>query len=172
MGSSNGLSKIFGSGSKLHFQTHLPERELMATDSRHLLVPIANEDDAEKTCGALESHLGENVERLTVVHVIEKAGGYIDKAPLEMREEQAERIFSFVESWFSTGPEIRRELRYGTDVVEVLLDAAEELDVDAIVFTPRPSSRLVRLLTGDSSYRLLTESEHPIFVFSRAERRE
>ncbi|WP_440771439.1 universal stress protein [Natronorubrum sp. DTA28] len=139
------------------------------TDSimTHTVVPVANEDDARATCDALEPVLDDSVERITVVHVIEKTEGYMDKAPLEARRLQAERIFSIVEDRFPDGPEIRRELRYGTDVVDEILAAAAEVDATAIGFATRPSGRLHRLLSGNDSYRLITESEQPVVVFSR-----
>lgn len=133
----------------------------------HLLVPIVNEDDAEETCRELQSYVDPEVETITVVHVIEKAGGYMDKAPLEARQEQAENVFSIVEAEFADGPEIRRELRYGTDVVDEIIAAADERDVTAIGFTPQSSGRLKRLLAGDTAYRLISESHHPVVVFSR-----
>jgi len=60
-----------------------------------MLLPVAHEEDAKRTCRALLNHrLGEpDSSKIIVVHVIEKAGGAPDKAPLPAREEQAERIF-------------------------------------------------------------------------------
>lgn len=139
---------------------------------KHLLVPIANEEDAEATCDELDSYLDDDVETITVVHVIEKAGGYIDKAPLEARQQQAENVFSIVEDYFDDGPEIRRELRYGTDVVDEIVAAADEFDVSGIGFTPQSGGRIREFLAGDPAYRLITESHHPVVVFSAADERE
>ncbi|MFP8952712.1 universal stress protein [Natrialbaceae archaeon A-arb3/5] len=133
----------------------------------HVIVPVANEQDARVTCEALESTIDRPIEEITVVHVIEKTEGYMDKAPLEARQEQAERIFTIVEDRFADGPTIRRELRYGPDVVDEILAAADDVGATAIGFTPRPSGRLHRLLSGNNSYRLITESEQPVVVFSR-----
>ncbi|RKD93256.1 universal stress protein [Halopiger aswanensis] len=138
----------------------------------HLLVPIANEKDATATCRGLESYVGAETETITVVHVIEKAGGYMDKAPLEAREQQAERVFEIVEGHFADGPQVRRELRYGTDVIDEIVAAANEFDVSAIGFTPRSESRVRELLAGDPAYRLITESRHPVIVFSDATEQE
>ncbi|MCU4743513.1 universal stress protein [Natronoglomus mannanivorans] len=139
------------------------------TDSilKHVVVPIANEDDATVTCDALEAFLDDELETITVVHVIEQTEGYPDKAPFEAREQQSDRIFSIVEDRFTDGLDIRRELRYGPDVVDEILAAAEELGATAIGFNTESSGRLERLLSGDSSYRLITESEQPVVVFSR-----
>lgn len=135
----------------------------------HLLVPIANENDAKVTCRELEVYLDSKVEIITVVHVIEKAGGYMDKAPLAAREEQAEAIFSIVEEYFDKGPQIRRELRYGTDVIEEIVAAADEFDVSAIGFTPRSGGRIREFLGGDLAYRLITEGHYPVVVFPAGE---
>ena len=132
----------------------------------HTVVPVSGEDDAVATCDSLEA-VAERIQIVTVVHVIEKTEGYMDKAPLEARQEQAERIFSIVEDRLADGPPIRRELRYGTDVVDEILAAAAEVDATAIGFATKPSGRLHRLLSGNDSYRLITESEQPVVVFSR-----
>ena len=136
--------------------------ELMA----HMAVPVVNEDDAAATCDALEAVL-DDVQLVTVVHVIEKTEGYMDKAPLEARQEQAERIFSIVEERLAEGLPVRRELRYGPDTVDAILAAVEAVDATAIGFATEPSGRLQRLLSGNDSYRLITESEQPVVVFSR-----
>ena len=64
-----------------------------------MLLPVAHEEDTKRTCKALlEQRPGEpNSSKIIVVHVIEKAGGAPDKAPLPAREEQAERIFALAE---------------------------------------------------------------------------
>jgi nucleotide-binding universal stress UspA family protein len=132
----------------------------------HIVVPIANEEDAIETCDSLNQII-DSVEFLTVVHVIEKTEGYIDKAPLEARQEQAERVFSIVEDRFADGPPIRRELRYGASIVDEILAAAREGSATAIGFATKPSGKLQRMLSGNDSYRLITESEQPVIVFSR-----
>jgi nucleotide-binding universal stress UspA family protein len=132
----------------------------------HTVVPIATETDAVETCEALESII-DSVQVLTAVHVIEKTKGYPDKAPLEARQEQAERIFGIVEERFADGPPVHRELTYATDVVDGILDTAEEVGATAIGFSTHPSGRLRRVLSGNDSYRLITESKQPVVVFSR-----
>ncbi|OIB56475.1 universal stress protein [Natrialba sp. SSL1] len=134
-----------------------------------LVVPIANERDARATCDALESVVDDGVETITVVHVLEQTTGYPDKAPFEARATAAESIFEIVETWFQNGPEIRRELRYGADVVDEIIATAEAVDASSIGFAHQPESRLKRLLSNTESYRLITESEQPVLVFSRVE---
>jgi nucleotide-binding universal stress UspA family protein len=132
----------------------------------HLLVPVANPDDAERRCDALEQYLGPEVERITIVHVIERTEGYLDSASPEALEQEADQLFSYVEDHLEDGPEPDCELRYGTDTVEEIVVTADELDVSMIGFTPRPNDRLHQLLSENTSYRLITESHHPVVAFS------
>lgn len=138
----------------------------------HLLVPIANVDDAERTCRELNEHLDSNLEELTVVFVIEQTEGFMDTTSPTALEQEAEKVFSYVENYFDDGLAIRRELRYGHDAVEEITAAADELDVSAISFTPRPKTRLQQLLSENTSYRLITESEYPVVVFSKTQTEE
>lgn len=133
----------------------------------HLLVPIASVCDAEETCEKIKQDLDSEVQTITVLHVIEQTEGYMDTASPEALEEEAETAFSYVEDHFADGPEIRCELRYGTDAVEEIVAAADERDVSAIGFSLRSKGRLQQLLSENSSYRLITESHHPVIVFSK-----
>jgi hypothetical protein len=66
----------------------------------HLLVPVASEADAEQTAAALDPYL-DDVERVTVVHVVEKGGGAPDKAPLEKRKSDAAEFLAVAASHLS-----------------------------------------------------------------------
>ena len=140
---------------------------------RRVVVPVANEGDAVRTCSALVPRLRDHDSDVIVVHVIEKAGGYMDKAPLRARQEQAGRIFDIVRREFvSAELEVEAKLLYGTDVVETILGAADDLDASAIVLTPREGTgrreRLRSLLAGDVGYRLLKNERHPVVVVPRS----
>ena len=90
-----------------------------------ILVPLANEADAERTVDALETRLDPAESELLFVHVIEKAGGAPDKAPLAAREEQAEGIFEIVRDEFVDADlRFETELRYDTSVTDAVLAAA------------------------------------------------
>lgn len=144
------------------------------TDSpvNHLLVPIANLEDAKRTCEELDQSIDSEIEIITVVFVIEQTKGYIDPAPPAALKQEAEQVFSYVEEYFVDGPVIQRELRSGTDAVSEIIAAADEYDVSSIGFSPRPKTKLQRLLTENSSYRLITESHHPVIVFSKEQTEE
>lgn len=128
---------------------------------RHLLVPVASEADASVTCAALEPYL-DGVERVSAIHVIEKAGGGIDKAPLEKREENAVEIFETVEHTLGDRVLVESDRYYGTDVAETIFDAATEAGADAIAFRARGGSRIARFLSGDLSTDLVTDPGVPV----------
>ena len=127
----------------------------------HLLVPVASDSDAESTCAALQPYL-DSVEHITAIHVIEKGGGSIDKAPLEKRTEDGERILAAVESRLGESVSVDSTIAYGTDLVETVFDAAVKADADAVAFRARGGSRITRLLAGDTTSKLVTDPVVPV----------
>ena len=145
-----------------------------ATDPPDLLsrplVPIASEDDAVETCRTAFPRIAAAGGRPVVVHVIEKAGGAPDKASVEQREGAAEEAFAAIRDCAAEyGLDVETEIRYGTDVVDTILDAAADLDASAIVFHPRGGSWLLDLLTGDVRDKLVDESDRPVVVLPDSE---
>lgn len=99
------------------------------------------------------------------VHVIEKAGGAPDKASVEQREQDAREIFAVVrEEIEDVDVDVETEILYGTDIDATIIDGAATLDASAIVFTPRGSGTLLKLLAGDVTTPLLNESHLPVLV--------
>jgi nucleotide-binding universal stress UspA family protein len=131
-----------------------------ATDAErllaHVLVPVANEDDARETATALAPY---DPGRITVLHVVEKGGGVPDKTPVEQSEEIAELSFS---AFRETFPEAASELRYDRDVVGAICAAAADVGASAIAFRPREGGRIERLLSGDLSQKLLDRADRPV----------
>jgi len=141
-------------------------RELL----ERVVLPVANEEDARATADAVSAYLHAGDE-VVVLHVVEKAGGAPDKAPVEMQEEQGDDAFETMRSRLSDRDvEVATELRYGTDVVETILDTAVEIDASAVAITPREGSRIVALLSGDVAYRLVTNERCPVISFPVADR--
>ncbi len=114
-------------------------------------------------------YLSDVTERLVVVHVIETRSTFMDKAPLAARREQADRLFDIAEEQLGTAPGFETRLRYGSDVVEEILETVSEIDATAILFTPRRTNRLTRLLSGDEEHRLVTESPCPVVAIPEAD---
>jgi len=124
----------------------------------HLVVPVANEEDARATATALK---GYPYDRLTVVHVVEKGGGSPDKLSVEQAELLAEDSFA---AFRRIIPDIETEITYDTDVVTAINDLAIDCGANAVAFRPRGGSRLVQLLSGDKALRLVTNTELPVIA--------
>jgi len=132
-----------------------------------VLLPVASRDDARSTARALTPHVGEHV---VAVHVVEKAGGAMDKASVEQREEEAARIFEVVHDELDDLTFVDTRIDYGTDVAETIFAAADEEDATSVVFTPRGGSRWIRLLTGDVALDLITKRDRPVVVLPDGEK--
>ncbi|KAB7515584.1 universal stress protein [Halosegnis rubeus] len=126
----------------------------------HVLVPVASDTDAESTAEALADHL--ETDRVTVVHVVEKAGGAPDKAGVEQREEAAAEAFERFEETY--GESVETDIVYDTNIADGLLAAAAEVGADALAFTPRGGGWFERLLSGSVTRRLLDETDRPVVV--------
>jgi nucleotide-binding universal stress UspA family protein len=129
----------------------------------HVLVPVANEDDALATARALKPY-GPN--RVTALHVVEKGGGVPDKTPVEQSEELAEESYAAVRSVF---PDADDHTAYGRDVADEIFTAAEEVDASAIAYRARGGNRLMNFLSGDISMKLVTKADRPVIALPREE---
>ena len=118
----------------------------------HLVVPVANEADARATARSLEEYPHGEV---TVVHVVEKAGGAPDELSLEQAEEVAEESFAAFREVMSG---VEAELVCDEDVV----DFAVAVGGSAIAFRPRGGSRLVRLPAGTKALKPVTNPDLPV----------
>jgi nucleotide-binding universal stress UspA family protein len=125
-----------------------------------VVVPVASADDAEDTASALAPY-GADIGEVTLVYVVEKAGGAADKAGVEQREEAAREAFDVFDD-ARPDTEVAREIAYSTDVVEGIFTVADNADATAIAFTPREGGRFIRMLTGDVALRLITEADRPV----------
>jgi len=131
------------------------------------LVPVANLEDARRTLAALLPRVAADAGTVTVVTVIEKAGGAPDKASVEQLEDLAEETFEFVrERAADAGVDVETDVLYGTDVAETIVAAAHEVDATAVVFTPREGKRWWDLFAPDVSGSLVHDSDVPVVVLS------
>jgi hypothetical protein len=127
----------------------------------HVVVPVASEEDARATSAALEPYLGE-IDRVTAVHVIEKAGGAVDKAPVAKRREDAAEYLAVVDATLGESVAVDTRTAFGTDVVETIFAESLDAGATAIAFCPRGGSRIVRILSGDTANRLTTDPDLPV----------
>jgi len=126
-----------------------------------VLLPVASREDAMASGSALRRYVGASV---VAVHVVEKAGGALDKASVEQREAAAAEIFETVHDELDDHTDVETTIRYGTDVAETILDAAADIDATSVVITPRGGSRWFKLFSGDVSDDLVAETDRPLIV--------
>lgn len=129
----------------------------------HVLVPVANENDARQTAKALEPFTPAHV---TVLHVVEKGGGVPDKKPLEQATELAEASFATFKDSF---PAADTHTAYERNVVRAIFHTAEEVDASAIAYMSRGGGRLIQFLSGDRSLKLVTQANRPVIALPRQE---
>lgn len=132
----------------------------------HLVVPVANEEDARETARTLDRFEYGSV---TVVHVIEKGGGVPDKLPLEQAEQRASDAFG---AFRELVPEIDTEIAYRRDIVAAIIDVAKDVNASAIAFRPRRGNRLVQFLSGDTALNLVTDADRPVVALPDGDRNE
>ena len=132
----------------------------------HILLPVAHPDDAKLTALALKPY---SPDKVTTLHVVEKGEGVPDKTPVEASHEIAEESFAEVQSVF---PQADDHTVYARNIVAAIFEAADELDVSAIAFRSRAGNRLMRLLSGDLSLKLVTQADRPIIALPRSDENE
>lgn len=138
-----------------------------------VVVPVANEEDALSTATALRPYVESAGGTAVAVHVVEKAGGAPDKASVEQREWDTVEMFeAFLEAFTESDCEVDTEILFGTDVAETIIEYAHEIDATAIVYTPRGGGRWAKLLSGDVTEHLLTETDLPVVVLPEREMTE
>jgi nucleotide-binding universal stress UspA family protein len=131
-----------------------------------MVVPVASVDDARTTAAALAPYLDDEDRSAVAVHVVEKAGGALDKASVEQRERDAEAAFDiFVDALGDVGATVETRVLYGTDVADTIVESAQEMDATAIAFTPRGGGLLAKLISGDVSHALIENSDVPVLSF-------
>ncbi|MFA9417916.1 universal stress protein [Natrinema sp. HArc-T2] len=129
----------------------------------HVLVPVANENDAEKTALALEPY---DPDKVTVLHVVEKGEGVPDKTPVEQSENIAAESYAAVRRVF---PDANDHTAYARDVVAAIFEAADEVDASAIAYRSRGGNRLMQFLSGDHSLKLVTQANRPVIALPRTD---
>jgi nucleotide-binding universal stress UspA family protein len=127
----------------------------------HVLLPVANEEDAFATAMALEPYEPEHV---TALHVVEKGEGVPDKTPVEQSEELASESYAAVRRVF---PDANDHTAYARDIVGAIFDAADGVDASAIAYRSRGGNRIMQFLSGDLSLKLVTNAHLPVIALPR-----
>jgi nucleotide-binding universal stress UspA family protein len=127
----------------------------------HLLAPVAHQEDARATARALSDY---SPGQVTVLHVVEKGEGVPDKTPVEQSEQIAADAFADFRSVF---PDVDEEISYGRDIVDAILETADEVGASAIAFRSRGGNRLMHFLSGDPSLKLITTADRPVIALPR-----
>jgi len=129
----------------------------------HVVVPVATEADSRATLRALEPYL-DDITRITAVHVIEKGGGTIDKAPVGKRQADGEELLATFEAEVGREMPVDTRIDFGTDVVDTIVEAAIDAGGTAIAFRPRGESKIIRLLSGNTADGLVSEPKLPVIA--------
>lgn len=132
-------------------------QELLA----HVLIPVANKEDAEQTARALEPYQPTHV---TGLHVVEKGEGVPDKTPVEQSEELAAESFAAIRAVF---PDADEHTAYAKDIVGAIFAAADEVGASAISYRSRGGGRIMQFLSGDLALKLVTEADRPVIALPR-----
>lgn len=127
----------------------------------HVLVPVAHEEDAQKTAETLKPY---NPGQVTALHVVEKGMGVPDKTPVEQSEQIAEKSYAAVREVF---PDANEHTAYARDIVGAIFDAADDVDASAIAYRSRGGNRIMQFLSGDLSLKLVTQADRPVIALPR-----
>jgi hypothetical protein len=103
------------------------DREMLT----NVFLPVAHEDDAQKTARALAPHQPDPV---TALHVVEKGEGTPDKTPVKQSEAVAAEAYAAVREVF---PDANQHTVYSRDIVAAILEAAAEVEASAIAHCSR-----------------------------------
>ena len=124
------------------------------------VLPVASAEDARTTCAGAAAHLRRAGGRAVVVHVIEGTAPSDGEHP----EHAAETFAAAREAFDAAHIDVETRLEYGESIPEVVFTVADEVDASAIAFTPRAGGRWLKLLSGDLTSVLVTESDRPVVV--------
>ncbi len=142
---------------------------MSSTLLQRIVLPVASEADAKATARAAAPYIEPDT-AVSVVHVVEKAGGAPDKASVEQREQYGEEITAIVADRLGDrAGSVSTEILYGEDVVDAIVAHAEAIDATAVAFLPRDSGLLSRLLSGQNTVSMVTDTDLPVIVLPEIE---
>ena len=131
----------------------------------HVLLPVASVNDARETARAVLARLSGQVDRVTIVTVVERSQGWPDIVPKNHRIELGEEALETARRLFEQeGVAIETRLQPAYDTAMAIHELAEDIGATAIVFTPRNKGRLADFFTGDTSWQLIKKARCPVLV--------
>jgi nucleotide-binding universal stress UspA family protein len=130
-----------------------------------LLLPVADEADAEATCEAVRSYVEAGSAELIVLHVVDASNGATDNPP----PKPTDAVFDpFRETFSDDVVSVRAKTRAGTDVLDEIVQTADDVGATAIGVLPRPKNFLSRIFPKDENVsKLVSKANVPIVVFSQ-----
>ena len=128
-----------------------------------IVVPVSNESDTEKTIKELQYF---DPEHITAVFVIEETDGYPNKTPTTVLKDIAEDSMEMFEESF---PNADFRLVQSYDVIESIIDTADDVGATSIVYRPRQRSFLSQILSSSQSEELITKSSYPVVALPEPE---
>lgn len=127
-----------------------------------VIVPIAGEDDAEKTIRELKHF---EIEHLTVVFVAEQTDSYPNTVPRSVFQETADSIEDAFDEAYS---DYNFRVVQSSDTIESIVNVVEDVNATSVVFRPRQHSFISRILTS-STLELIDESHIPVIALPEPE---
>jgi nucleotide-binding universal stress UspA family protein len=98
---------------------------------------------------------------VVLVHVVKRSAGGVDPSPLDLQEEEAERLFDIATEGHD-GLVGETRYAYGSNVAESILETAREADASVVAIAPRERSLFMRLLTGETTRPLMANPDVPV----------
>lgn len=126
-----------------------------------LLLPVANKENAEATCEAVQPYVEAGANEVVVLHVAKTDEDEFDDASRAQAKETFDR---FRDALSTNTVTVETELRSGSNVTAEIATVVEELDVTAIGVLPRSQNALVRLLSKETTTTLIASTNVPIIV--------
>lgn len=131
----------------------------------HVLLAVASDDDARKTCRAVIETLGSSLGSVTVVTVIPRFRQWADTIPSDYRLEHAQAALDVACTLLEgAGIDACVTIEHDSDTSRAIHELAEHIDASVIVFTPRSANRLVDFLAGDTTWSLVKRASRPVLV--------
>ncbi|WP_265110647.1 universal stress protein [Halosolutus halophilus] len=127
-----------------------------------VLLPLADREDAHTTCHAVLPYLEGKDCRVHVIHVVH---GEKRNADRDAIDERVDAVFDVARECFDgVGIPVSTDVRYGKNVGQTILDAADEYSADAVVLTPRERSIWRRVLSQNVLTTLAKNVDQPLIV--------